>query len=549
MQWPSSLRAVLGVWLGGLLFCVAAAAFERAPVLFRPIAEPEAGDLRYVVDADSREQTLPPHVRVLQVNLPLSSLSLPAEQLENVESILIERGPPFSPAISDDLSRLLLSAPNTRQLHFMGARACRGPELKAISELKELQELAIVSALSKDEDWVADHEVDFSVLAKCGKLTRLAIGVGRSAPTERMRQLSMIRGLEVLHLRGSITPAGLAYLARLPNLRILCLENCWVQDEALELISEFFSLTDVSLVRRDGFTDDGGFTSKGVRSLLRMKTLTGLDVRGYDVDFPGTQDFRFEGIKQLVRLAICAQPKMPFPAVPPERLFLRHDPHVLNELKNLPNLRALWFENVNTARYEKSYSAWSHLKFMTQLEFLSLKGCGPLDTYAAEALLELTNLKRLDLTSCVVPKELAAGIQKLANLEHLSVHLHSAQDEGFRLLAKLGELKQLHELHVFGYPGRTTIHLDDLLSLTNLKTLHIRNFELTGLPVGPEVAKSSGIVDLLLVRCTGLKVEHVDALTQLPSLRFLDLTLTLKGVDARSVRHDLKERPVSVIWN
>ncbi len=379
----------------------------------------------------------------------------------------------------------VVALPKLRKLWFSEYTG-PGSELAALGTMKELQELAIVSAC-----FVTDSE--FGFLGKMTRLTRLELTECSAARDATLKHVSGLAQLQELRLQSweyftgltgasftRWTTSGIQSISALKNLKVLSLRGAIdVTDSDLKLLSAIASLEvlDISWC--------GNLTNAAIESLSGCVKLREIDITGAGFR---SDAFNCEGFEAFKNHS-CLQKIDALSGI------LVSDTGIA-AIAGIPNLQSLDLSGAETGEVSMQYtdaaikSLASAQKLQTlvlgrsqfispeqlrilaslkQLEVLKLGQCGDLNDDSLSAILAFPNLRVLQLGQAWHVTD--AGLKHLGllpKLEWLSIDGSHIQGTG---LAQLADLKALQCLIVTntGVPMVSLAGCSALPALTELR--------------------------------------------------------------------------------
>ncbi|ESW24131.1 hypothetical protein PHAVU_004G105400 [Phaseolus vulgaris] len=163
---------------------------------------------------------------------------------------------------------------------------------------------------------------------------------------------------------------------------------------------------------------------------------------------------------------------------------------------------------------------------LRQLEYLNLSSNDFQDSHIPEFLGSLTNLKYLDLSSCVFGGEIPTLFGSLSHLRYLNLGQNSLEGS---IPCQLGNLSQLHELYLArnSFEGNIPSQLGNLSQLQYLD-IRFNSFKGNGIKIddgGQWLSNLISLTHLYLYSVSSLDRSHswLQAILNLPKLRELDL--------------------------
>jgi len=187
----------------------------------------------------------------------------------------------------------------------------------------------------------------------------------------------------------------------------------------------------------------------------------------------------------------------------------------LNSLKRFKNLKSLSLEK----RYEISKMGWSYIADLKNLECLELYIPTSLYENLSFLVPSLINFKCLKLTLYNAKDDHLLSLEKLQNLEYLSLDGYNISDQGLkRLLPHLVKLKHLD----LPYSGAVLQDISSIACLTKLEHLNLRNCH-SNLMSQDFLSKLTNLRSLNLSGYSYFDYQHLTQLKSLKHLRQLDL--------------------------
>jgi hypothetical protein len=267
-----------------------------------------------------------------------------------------------------------------------------GQVLKAISELKDLQQLILVQ----------------------NRFNELGT-----------RRLSKLQDLRVLDLRGNMEAGDmtLEVVAALPKLKALKHRSTAVSDYGMELLSRNGTIENLLI-------QDFAITSQSGQHLAKLQKLSQLEIFR-------CQGFGSEGVLALKGLNL-------------QRLTLRDlptlDDSALDVLKDLPKLKKFYLHEISGV----SDSGLKNLESLKALELLDIWSVPQMTDATLDVIVALPNLKELTIRSTAVTDTAIAKLLAMPKLESLTFKENgSVSDAGLKKLAS----KKWKKLDVGGSSG------------------------------------------------------------------------------------------------
>jgi hypothetical protein len=313
-----------------------------------------------------------------------------------------------------------------------------------------------------------------------------------------LQQLPAPEKLETLLLRGhegygssTVTNAGVAYLTRCKNLRVLALGALRLTDRALEAIGELDNLEELSL-------DSNKITGSGLKHLVRLKKLQKLNLNLNPLQ-PETLDV-LPSLVGLTRLDI----QCPFPA----------DDILLARCSTLEKLESLRLPS-NTAQVTDR--GLEHLSRLQLLKNLSLAGSRHVTDAGLATVAQMTRLESVGLAE--LPSVTPRGIEvlgKLTALRRLELNRVPMDSASIRTLSPLKHLEHLLLWSVAFEP----LELDGLGQLAALREFRTnQRVPSSAIRALARLDRLESITDEL----TDITDEDLEHLAHLPKLRVLVL--------------------------
>lgn len=212
---------------------------------------------------------------------------------------------------------------------------------------------------------------------------------------------------ELFCINGTISVVGIRNIARLENLTALCLNECQIDDKAVDGLSDLKGLQILGL--RDSKISDAHLATVGRLTKLQSLVLKGTEVKG-----PGLRHLKSLGELDLLQLTDCLLGDDGFAQLPP--------------FENLTFL-----ELANT---DLSGNSLPHLADYPDLETLDLSGC-PIGDEGLARLPPLKKLKVLKLADTGLTDKSLAHLKSFPNLESLDLSGNSVTDAALPLLREL----------------------------------------------------------------------------------------------------------------
>lgn len=401
------------------------------------------------------------------------------------------------------------------------------------------------------------------VLASLSSIPTLEeVGLAKGTVSERgVAELAGIRSLKALHFRGmNINDAGLASLAKLPNLEFMRLVQTDVTDDGLKVLADM-SLTGMSLGswNEDSRVTDAGlahlagarklkdlwlygpaFTDDSIEHLVRMPGLRNLHLYTPNITDAGIESLR----KQLKKVSdrrgepVPDEDMDPAETDPGETIDNGSDREIAELLDGLggfvkPVGGGKYFddlpdgdfrvEGVSFFRKQRGFKN-GHIALLAKLPELKAVWFydSEMDDDGFATLGEMENVVE-NVTelhfhrSAFGPKGLAA-LTKLRSLTNLDLWHTDLINDDLKLLAKMGELRELtlfqHSKRKFGPAFLTDDCLKHLAAIPKLETLNLTGQQFTDAGL-PAVAAIEG---LETVRIKGTRVTE-EAIAELKRLR------------------------------
>ena len=348
-------------------------------------------------------------------------------------------------------------------------------------------------------------------------------------------QLKSLPELRELHMEMTkdVTPAGLAELGKLPQLRQLTLYNvnsegtglgddvirgligstslrelsiseCGTTDAGAKLLEQLPLLTSLSLRQEGRLTDEA---LKSIGTLSKLKSLSLMTYVG--TERFGWMRFSAEGIRQLGRLSEL------------QSLHLVGQ-EVTAEVFSFPKLTSL-----SLGHHSVDNAVAAKIGQLTQLRSLELS-YSRIDDDGLKWIAGLPELRRLDLSSLAVTDTAIEHFRTHKRLEHISLRAGGLTDAALQHLAQIHSLTRL-DLSGNGHPGVapgmnfTIAGLQQLKALGNLQTLWLSNCNIPGGGyIGLKELKQ--LRELTMMMCNVTDVD-LDALEEaLPNTRISHVT-------------------------
>jgi len=213
---------------------------------------------------------------------------------------------------------------------------------------------------------------------------------------------------------GKVTTAGMAQLAKLPELYSLGLYGLVIDDKLLEALASAPRLAHLNLGSTRGVTD------AGLAHVAKIKHLKWLTLDRVEISDAGLA--ALSGCKTLERLSLQQMPKV--------------TDEGLKHVAALPNLQmlSLNFTRINTGL--------EHLTASKSLQQISLMNTA-VDDQGAAHLAGIPTLRRLFIWGTAITDASMKAIGTLTNLETLYLNRTKITDKGLEELKNLKQLKTL----------------------------------------------------------------------------------------------------------
>ncbi|UUO07773.1 hypothetical protein M4951_05550 [Blastopirellula sp. J2-11] len=244
----------------------------------------------------------------------------------------------------------------------------------------------------------------------------------------------------------TLTPKGYAILARARQLKHLTLVGGETQNEKLAPMADCASLTELTLI-------DADMTPELVDAIAGIPSLRELFL--YQVRWPNAAGWQALGkVTQLETLRITSS-KTPAGASPALRDLpnlkrieidfgdlrsfdgVRVSPEFVQELAAIKSLQSL---EIGLMKVEPPLDAWPALETLTKLTQLSLLKVRGVEDFTA--ITTATHLKSLNVGEGIQDSSLA-GLDKLTNLEQLTIEGEAATENMLEIVAKVKTLRQV----------------------------------------------------------------------------------------------------------
>ena len=414
---------------------------------------------------------------------------------------------------------------NLRWLSIIDGRMW-GPGLAELAKLPQLERLCILHSRGRLLD---QHIKYLEGLTQLKSLTLWSSG-GDTLTDASLASIGKLKNLEELYfIRTSprFTPAGVAYLKALPNLKKVEFAQIWVSPvgerygdvvarqltanhpnlesvkgigflsaEGMKALTTFRSLKCLRVGLKD--RRQGYYGPTGISHLAGLGSLEELHIEGGDESLPDADIACLEALSRLRELSLFG------PSV---------SDRGLASIGKLKQLERLSLSSVTR-------SGLNHLNGLSNLQFLQVSAyrkaavTEPADTSATGLDLSgLRNMKDMNLTGLPLRDGDLVFLKNLPLLEGLMIQPDSDVPLAGASLRHLRELPELRRLSVLGLSGCGGGDLAHLNTLPKLRTLHL----------------SGGITDAALTSLTGpvcLESLYVDTDEPISKQTVADLTKT-----------------------
>ncbi len=378
-------------------------------------------------------------------------------QLSNLRWLNIVGGKMWGPGLAE-----LAKLPRLERLCFWGGRGGRPISDRHIKYLEGLTQLKGLTL------WGVDALTDAS-LASIGKLENL-------------------EGLHFIRTSPKFTPAGVAHLKELKNLKKLAFAQTWVGSEGMrygdEVVRQLAALPNLESIQGISY-----LSAEGMKTLARFRNLKCLHVtlkdrrQGY---YGPTGLSNLAGLGSLEELLISSGDVLseadlaclePLGRLKKLIVGSRHlTDRSLASISKLDQLESLSFSVLGGAGVSKiSKSGLNQLNGLSNLRFLQVNAWGNAAKTdpADELMLDLSGLKKmkdLTLSGLSLQDNDLAFLKHLPLLEIFNIDTNSLSGA---FLRHLRELPELNRLRVSGLSGCTGEDLAHLNGLPKLRSLHL----------------------------------------------------------------------------
>jgi beta-lactamase regulating signal transducer with metallopeptidase domain/Leucine-rich repeat (LRR) protein len=447
-------------------------------------------------------------------------------------SIGIQGGWKGTPADLEMIAQL----PDLKRLYFDFDQISATDVGKLMPKLKRPLEFLGLESLS-DKRLTALTRLPACRILMLGQETLSAAGFRHLA--------EMATGVESLHLRGEVDDDSLVAIGQIRSLKELQLQQSKITDAGLAHLAGLDHLDKLL------FFECRGIRGRGYVSLAPLKSLRQLMILGPQIDAQMTE--ALSSLTQLETLSLTPN------QLPPAGLKAAD----VETLKNLKSLQSLSFMSQSPATdAAKRATGGAILAVAGQLPSLRrLSVVGVIaDADALAALSKTSHLEELRLYDVTLSVRLLAALGELKNLRHLELASEGGVTDA--LWPKLTGLTQLTGISLQG-SGLSDANLAQLADLTALERLDLPNSNVTGTALkaltnlkqlksltlsdspfsdeGAEALRELPTIEWLNLNKTKITDRALDAIATLPQLFVLNLDNTAVTVDGLMKLRDLKK--------
>lgn len=380
-----------------------------------------------------------------------------------------------------------------------------------------------------------DEDVE-KLVERCPKIETLRIGNSIHVTDASLQAISRLKFLKHLEIKN---------LERITNFGLNCLQN---NTELLSLTLKGIDrlsndglafLQSMPVLQKLSITECSNLSDEGLKYLDKLKSLFSLDLSWTPIEGKGFSYFKNLHALQQLNLSNC-------------KLLKEDELHHLQPLQNLIGMDlthclSLTTSNLKNLLQIKGLLAlklgWCDLKNtqiksiaeqLPKLMHLNIQGASHLTAETFQALTQLSQLERLDLSATDVNDAILEPIADLKKLEELYLNdCLNISDEGLKLLQNN---KELTVLVLKNCPKITDAGLAPLANLPQLVSLDLSDcpkITSSGLSL---LAPLEKLAILKLHACS--EIVSLSPLKNLPQLTGLDLFLTgINDASLKAIQH------------